>query len=152
MKKQISVAIFLSLGVLGSAQNTKDVKIKELLTVMGTTENMKTSYEYVINYYKDAYPDIPADYWKRANKLANYEEIINKIVPIYSKHFSEKEIDDLINFYTTSTGRKIVSEMPSIMKESMEIGEAWGTDLGKRIQEEMEKEFKNPPPPAIKQK
>lgn len=152
MKKHVLLVILTSVGVFGFAQKTKDVKIKELLTSMGTTETMKTSYEYVINYYKDAYPDVPADYWKRANKLANYEEIINKIVPVYSQHFSEKEIDDLIAFYNSSTGKKIVSEMPSILNESMAIGQAWGSDLAKRIQEEMEKEFKSPPPQSIEQK
>jgi len=41
-------------------------------------------------------------------------------VRIYAKYFSEKELEDLIAFYTTPTGKKSIELMPDLMREGME--------------------------------
>ena len=40
--------------------------------------------------------------------------------PIYDKHFNEQELEDLVAFYTSSTGQKAIQVMPALLKESME--------------------------------
>jgi len=39
--------------------------------------------------------------------------------PLYDKHFTENELRDLIAFYKTPTGQKIISVMPALMMDSM---------------------------------
>jgi len=133
MKRNLLAGILLSFGIFSYAQTTKDQKIAALLTTMGTTQTMKTSYEYMINYYKNSYPDISPEYWEKAAELVNYEDLVNKLTPVYSKHFTEKEIEDLLSFYHTATGKKMIGEMPSILQESMEIGQIWGRELAEKI-------------------
>jgi hypothetical protein len=38
-------------------------------------------------------------------------------------NFSENEINDMLTFYRSPTGKKFVEKMPIIMKKSMEIGQ-----------------------------
>ena len=69
----------------------------------------------------------------------NIAEILNEMRIIYKKHFSQADIKGLIKFYESPIGKKLVKEQPSLMTESMEVGQNWGRSLGekvyKRIQE-----------------
>ena len=139
------------LGVFTNAQSSKDVKIAELLETMGSTQAMKTSFEYMINYYKQNNPQISSEYWVNASKHVDYDELVQKLIPVYSKHFTEQEIVDLLKFYNTSTGKKMIEKTPTILEESMEIGRKWGIELAQKIEKEIpvstKKEYSSPPSP-----
>ncbi len=151
MKKNILAIAFLVFGVFTNAQSSKDVKIAKLLETMGSTQAMKTSVEYMINYYKQNNPQISSEYWDNSLKHVDYNELVQKLVPVYSKHFTEQEIVDLLNFYNASTGKKMIEKMPAILEESMEIGRKWGIELAQKIEEEIsvstKSEYSSPPPP-----
>ena len=49
-----------------------------------------------------------------------WEEMLQVTVPVYQKHFTKGDIDYLIAFYSSSTGQKMLRELPAIMGESME--------------------------------
>lgn len=151
MKKNILAITFLAFGVFTNAQTSKELKIAELLETMGSTEAMKTSFEYMINYYKQNNPQISSEYWDNASKHVDYNELVQKLVPIYSKHFTEHEIVDLLNFYSTSTGKKMIEKMPTVLQESMEVGRKWGIELAQKIEKEVsvstKVEYSSPPPP-----
>ena len=151
MKKNILAIAFLVFGVFTNAQSSKDVKIAELLETMGSTHAMKTSFEYMINYYKQNNPQISSEYWDNSLKHVDYNELVQKLVPVYSKHFTEQEIVDLLKFYNTSTGKKMIEKTPTILEESMEIGRKWGIELAQKIEEEIsvstKSEYSSPPPP-----
>ena len=151
MKKNILAIAFRVFGVFTNAQSSKDVKIAKLLETMGSTQAMKTSVEYMINYYKQNNPQISSEYWDNASKHVDYDELVQKLIPVYSKHFTEQEIVDLLKFYNTSTGKKMIEKMPTILEESMEIGRKWGIELAQKIEEEIsvstKSEYSSPPPP-----
>ena len=151
MKTNILAIAFLVFGVFTNAQSSKDVKIAKLLETMGSTQAMKTSVEYMINYYKQNNPQISSEYWDNASKHVDYDELVQKLIPVYSKHFTEQEIVDLLKFYNTSTGKKMIEKTPTILEESMEIGRKWGIELAQKIEKEIpvstKKEYSSPPSP-----
>ena len=59
--------------------------------------------------------------------------MIDRVVPIYAKHFTQGEINELIAFYRTPIGRKTIQALPAVMGESMQAGRAWGESLGPEI-------------------
>ena len=151
MRKNIIVAVFLLFNFMANAQSSKNIKIAELLDTMGSTQAMKTSYEYMIEHYKKNYPDVPTEYWDKASKYVNYNELIEKLIPVYTKHFTEQEIESLITFYRSTTGKKMIDKMPLILQESMEIGRMRGVELAQKLEKEIslapKKEYSSPPPP-----
>lgn len=42
------------------------------------------------------------------------------MVPVYQKHFTKGDIDNLVAFYSSPTGEKILREMPSVMADAMQ--------------------------------
>lgn len=53
----------------------------------------------------------------------NWDKIKSEMTDLYMNNFSENEINDMLSFYRSPTGKKFVEKMPIIMKKSMEIGQ-----------------------------
>jgi hypothetical protein len=71
--------------------------------------------------------ELPADYEAKMNAMMDemfanmpMDEMMQAMVPAYQKHLTKGDIDNLVAFYSTSTGAKLLREMPSIMAESMQ--------------------------------
>ena len=62
------------------------------------------------------------------------------IVGVYEHHFSSEELRQLISFYQTPIGQKMISESPDLMQESMQAGRQWGGHLGASIATQLESE------------
>lgn len=56
-----------------------------------------------------------------AVNLAEYLE--QSVYPIYDRAFTEKELADLVAFYKSPTGQKVLVAMPQLMAESMEVAQ-----------------------------
>lgn len=56
------------------------------------------------------------------NVLQNmpYEEMMQAIMPAYQHHFTHGEMQELIRFNASPLGKKLRSQMPAIMTESMQ--------------------------------
>ncbi len=70
---------------------------------------------------------LPADYESKmtADMDSMFEnmpmdEMMQAMVPAFQKHLTKGDIDNLVAFYSTPTGAKLLREMPSIMAESMQ--------------------------------
>jgi hypothetical protein len=49
-----------------------------------------------------------------------YDELMEAIMPAYQHHFTHGEVQELIRFYSSPVGKKLVAETPAVMAEYME--------------------------------
>ncbi len=89
---------------------------------------------------KQAIPDVPDEFWTKFLAKVDANELVELIVPIYAKHFTHDEIKQLLAFYQTPLGQKMIANQPAIMQESMEAGQEWGGQLGRQVAKELEAE------------
>jgi len=68
----------------------------------------------------------PGDAERRFTKMMDdlikgmpVDEMTQAMVPVYQKHFTKGDIDNLITFYSSPTGQKVLEQMPAITGESM---------------------------------
>ncbi|MCQ4142379.1 MULTISPECIES: DUF2059 domain-containing protein [Chryseobacterium] len=150
--KKIIVAFVLLIGVTGFAQTSKEAKIKELIEVTGVSKMAVQGAQQFVNTYKENYKDIPDEFWNGFLKEVSTEEFSKLYIPIYSKYYTESDLDELIKFYKTPIGQKTISNMPLIMNESMEVGREWGQNLAKKLIDKIneQKGYQSPPPPKSK--
>lgn len=52
-------------------------------------------------------------------------ELSRGITGLYAAHFTAAELDQMIGFYKSPVGRKLVSLSPTIIQQSMALGQAW---------------------------
>ena len=83
-------------------------------------------------------------FWDDFAKEIKAEDLVNLIIPIYDKYYTEDDIDQLISFYNTPTGKKMIETLPIVTQESMTAGQAWGKLIGEKvIQQLTEKGYLN---------
>ena len=65
-------------------------------------------------------------YLQQINNLVaremRWQEIKNDCVGLYTDAFTEQELRQLIQFYSTPLGQKVVEKMPVLMWQSMQLG------------------------------
>jgi uncharacterized protein len=70
-------------------------------------------------------------------------EVIDIMANAYASHFTEAEMKDILAFYNSASGKKMIAELPKIGEESVTQARAWGTKLSEqvvaRVREEMKK-------------
>jgi hypothetical protein len=63
--------------------------------------------------------------------------LIEMLVPIYKKHFTEQDLKDAIDLFKTPLGKKISEKSPIIAQESMQASMQWGMELSTKLQKYM---------------
>jgi hypothetical protein len=80
---------------------------------------------------------LQSDFWDEFNKEVNAATLIDLVLPIYDKYFTDDDIVQLIAFYQSPVGKKVVEKLPVIMQESMQVGSEWGKQLSEKILERL---------------
>lgn len=142
MKKQFLLIALLCIAIIsGYSQNIileKEAKIIELLELTGSA-NLGAQYaKSLLGNFRNTYDQVDEGYWDEIEKEINAEELIKLIIPIYDKYYTIEDLDQIIAFYKSPVGVKMIASMPQIMQESMEAGQIWGEELAKRIVEKLE--------------
>lgn len=152
MKKIVLIVLLMTSGF--SFAQTKTEKIKTLLTLTNSANMGIQMASQFLDSFKQAYPDVPNDFWEGVKKEMNLEEVENMIIPVYDKHFTEKEIDDFITFYKTDSGKKLIEKMPFVFQESQSAGQEWGRKIALKVYEKIEErsKYSSPPPPMENKK
>ncbi len=53
------------------------------------------------------------------------DAILNDMVPIYQRHLTKSDADELIAFYSSPVGRKVLRELPAITSEAMQVSTSY---------------------------
>lgn len=127
MKKYIFCLCFVFIASLGFAQsNSEKEAVNELVQVMNLKQQINESAERMFEVQAKAMPqivqykDVMMDFFK---KYLNWETMGEKIKQVYAESFTEEEIRDLIAFYKTDTGQKLVKVQPTITTKMASISQ-----------------------------
>lgn len=147
MKKVILSLMILS-GVVSYSQ-TKQAKIREFISLNGSFPLSKEVEKQLILDYKKKYSNIPESAWSVIEKKVNVDDLINKVVDIYGSRFNENEIDQLLVFYKSDLGKKLIQNSSYLISEIQTASSDWGMNVTKTINSDLEKMgyLESPPPP-----
>ena len=70
------------------------------------------------------------------------DEVLDTTARIYASHFTEQELKDLLTFYQSPLGKKMVAEEPKALDESMASAGKWADDLSQQVIGSMRAEMK----------
>jgi hypothetical protein len=92
---------------------------------------MKQQSAMIHETLKKRYPQTSADRIARADRLIEetmkdmrMDAMLDDMIPIYQRHFSRTNIEDMTTFYASPTGQKMMQEMPVLTTESMQASYA----------------------------
>ena len=118
----------------------KHANIEALLTDTGMLTNMSRMIDLLIpqimGSLKKENPKIPDAVWDEFTGMCTEEmkrslpELEEPVIAIYDANFSADEIKQLVVFYQSPVGRKIVIQLPQLMQQSVAMGQSWGQQAG----------------------
>jgi len=124
---------------------------KEIVTVKGADTFLRPVVRGVVERAKGMFiqsnPMLSKDLNEVAAKLhAEYDsrmtEILNDAAKAYTTRFTEQELKDLLAFYKSPLGRKVLAEDPAILEQNMKAAQAWADKLSNEVISKMRAEMR----------
>jgi uncharacterized protein len=148
MKVGFAFLVALSLsapGPVAAMDKAKHDDVKALTKELGEVEDMWRGFDASLHQSIDGLrkqrPNIPGKFWDDVIEDARQEvagslpEIEESIIAIYDANYTDEEIKQLLAFYRSPIGRKVVVQTPRIEEQSKAFGEVFGKRIGERVRE-----------------
>ncbi len=117
--------------------SAKEQDIRKLLDVSGSGKLGVQIATQMLGQFSHLFPQVPQEFWSQVENDMKPQDLVDLIVPIYDRHFTDEDIKGLIAFYQSPLGRKLVDQMPQISAESMAAGQEWGRAMGAKVAERL---------------
>ena len=94
--------------------------------------------DYVMSNLKQKYNNfVNENFWISFRDSINVNELIDTRVMIYDKYYTVDDIDQLIDFYKSPIGKKVIKNTPIIFQELMEADQNWERELFEKTKTEI---------------
>ena len=124
---------------------------KELITVAGATTLFAPLISGVVEQAKNLYlqqdPGLAKDLNEIATQLRNdlqprFTELTDEVARLYATNFTDQELKDILTFYKTASGKKLLNEQPKLVDSSMKFAQEWANKLSDQVVVKMRDELK----------
>ena len=80
----------------------------------GTKQIMTQNMEQIL-------ASVPEERKAQFKDILDVDKIIEQLVPIYDKYYTEEDIKALVDFYESPVGKKQLQNTPDIMTEAVQV-------------------------------
>lgn len=142
MPRLLPLVIFTALGAtLGSApasaqgdpvtaDSAKRAAIRQLLVMQRTDSLMLAGMDEGLAS-EPIDPSLPPGFVDSLQARARRDigQFLKRLVPVYDSLYTAAEIDELMAFYQTRLGRRLLETQPQLIDAMMELAQQWGMEL-----------------------
>lgn len=143
MKQMILALIFTVAAIsIAPAQNTAEPAlatrqdILNLFEIMRLHEQMRPTMDTMVKQQsailrdriKRRYPQITEQRLQRYDAVLQegvsefpVDAILEDMVPVYQKHLTKPDVEAMSTFYSSPTGQKLLTEIPAMTSEAMQV-------------------------------
>ena len=123
---------------------------KQVLTVTGATTMFQPLIAGVVEQARLLYlqqnPGLGKDLNDVANKMRadlqpRFSELVDEMAKMYADAFTQQELKDILNFYQTPTGKKLLDQQPKLVDASMSFARDWANKLSEEVTAKMREEL-----------
>jgi hypothetical protein len=124
---------------------------RELVTLKGAAAMFNPLIPGVIESAKNSFLPTNPQLAKPLNEVAlglrkEYEaklgEVVDEVAKVYAAHFTEQELKDIIAFYKTPVGKKLIAEEPRVLEDGMRAAQGWAAEFSDVVLERFRAEMK----------
>ncbi len=69
-------------------------------------------------------------------------EILDELSKIYAQHFTEQELKEIVTFYKSPLGKKLITQEPVVIDDSLKATQAWAAQFSDQVLERFRVEMK----------
>ena len=138
MKKGLLFLAAFVLLTFGAQAQSAEVKasVRKLMAVSGSDATLKMIPEQILSMIEQQAPALPESVKVEIQAMFSEEALLSlmdRMVPIYAKYYTQQDMDDLIAFYDTPLGKKLSTVQPQITLESMSVAQQWAAEIGQKV-------------------
>ena len=124
---------------------------KQIVQIKGADTMFEPMIRGVVEKVKDVFMQTNFMWGKDLNEVAaivnkDYASRINEVLDttarIYASHFTEAELKNILAFYQSPLGKKLIVEEPKALDESMVSAGKWADSLSEEVMAKMRAEMK----------
>ncbi len=115
----------------------KEVQIKKLLAITGSAQLGDQILDQLLSSFEKNLPQVPKEFWQGFKNEFKSDEIANRLLPIYDKYISLEDLTELIKFYESPAGQRVLKTLPQIQKDSFATGQEYGKEITDRLIKEL---------------
>ena len=78
----------------------------------------------------------------RTDLAPRFSELSNQMATFYASEFTEQELKDILVFYQSPTGKKLLERQPVVIDHSMKFAQEWANKLSDEVIGKMREEMK----------
>ena len=147
----LTLAIFSPLASAQQPSPGATASAKELITITGTTALFSPLIAGVVEQAKVLYLQQNPALAKDLNEIATqirtdlqprFSELTDEVARLYAANFTEQELKDILAFYKTTAGKKLLAEQPKVVDSSMKFAQDWANKLSDQVVAKMRDELK----------
>lgn len=151
-------SVVIALALAGQAAHAQQqpsaaaiATAKELITVTGATQLFNPLIAGVVEQAKLLYlqqdPGLSKDVNEIGAKLRTdlaprYVELTDEVARLYASSFTEQELKDILVFYKSPAGQKMLQVQPQVIDNSMKFAQTWANKLSDEVVAKMRDELK----------
>ena len=79
---------------------------------------------------------------KELSAPANMRQLTDQIARIYAEEFTAEEMRQILAFYKTPVGKKLIARMPNLVRRSQLAGRAWGQQMARKAMQRLRQKAK----------
>jgi hypothetical protein len=129
----------------GENKNAKYRDIRKLFKIQKTEEMTKQMIGQLIQAIAEKVPaDKKQQFAEIIKNEVNFSELTELMIPIYDRHFTHVEIKEILFFYETPSGEKLITSQPKIMQDSIGAIQQWSNKSFAKIDELLKPEQRMP--------
>jgi len=152
-----ALLIVLSLGFAAQSANTPQPSpqaialAKELIFLKGGQQMFGPVVPGVIESTKDVFlptnPNLSKPLGEVSAQLkseyaSKSDELMNEVAKVYATHFTEQELKEIVAFYKTALGKKLLNEDPIAIEAGFTRAKEWANDFSNQVMTKMRAEMK----------
>lgn len=124
---------------------------KELIKVTGANSLFNPLIAGVVEQAKILFlqqdPSLAKDLNEIAAKLRTdlaprMSELSDEVARLYTADFTEQELKEILVFYKSPTGQKLLAKQPQVIDNSMKFAQTWANNLSDQVIAKMRDELK----------
>ena len=109
---ETDVSMGIDMEGMNGISSAKAKLILDMVEASGVRRNMEQNMDQILS-------QLPEGKRNDYRDLLNVTEIIKRILPVYDKYYSEEDLREMIRFYESPVGKKIIDVTPQIMKDTV---------------------------------
>lgn len=138
----VIAALGATLGAAGAAaqaaatspDSLKRVGIRRILALQRTDSLMLAGIEQALGAQAPD-PEMPDGFLEafRARIRSDIGQFVERLVAVYDSLYTTQDVDELLAFYQTRVGQRLIETQPRLMEASMVLGEQWGMEVAGQV-------------------